>query len=147
MDNCAFKALTGHIYIITHHVYYSFINDFTNKFITLFMKCSDFDHKTCLCLSSNFSNCIIYPPFIAAFENVTKKPNSIFTCRIYIHLSPQKCLKVVAHKIREYFPLTSSPQGPTTVGTRNGTPKVPGIPSAWGYSWATLSPGVINTER
>jgi hypothetical protein len=21
------------------------------------------------------------------------------------------------------------------------------LPSAWGYSWATLSPGVINTER
>jgi hypothetical protein len=39
------------------------------------------------------------------------------------------------------------PQGPTTVGTGNGTPEVPELPSAWGYSWATLSPGVINTER
>jgi hypothetical protein len=28
--------------------------------------------------------------------------------------------------------------------TGNGTPE---LPSAWGYSWATLSPGVINTER
>jgi hypothetical protein len=35
-------------------------------------------------------------------------------------------------------------QGPTIVGTGNGTPE---LPSAWGYSWATLSPGVINTER
>jgi hypothetical protein len=35
------------------------------------------------------------------------------------------------------------PQGPTTVGTGSGTPEVP---SARGYSWATLSPGVINTE-
>jgi hypothetical protein len=26
-------------------------------------------------------------------------------------------------------------------------PKVPELPSAWGYSWATLYPGVINTER
>jgi hypothetical protein len=35
-------------------------------------------------------------------------------------------------------------QGPTIVGTGNGTPE---LPSAWGYSWATLFPGVINTER
>jgi hypothetical protein len=27
------------------------------------------------------------------------------------------------------------------------TPEVPELPSAWGYSWATLSAGVINTER
>jgi hypothetical protein len=40
-----------------------------------------------------------------------------------------------------------SPQGPTIVGTGNGTPEVPELPSAWGYSWAILSPGVINTER
>jgi hypothetical protein len=33
------------------------------------------------------------------------------------------------------------------VGTGNGTPEVPELPSAWGYSWATLSPGVINMER
>jgi hypothetical protein len=39
------------------------------------------------------------------------------------------------------------PQGPTIVGTGNGTPEVPELPSPWGYSWATLSPGVINTER
>jgi hypothetical protein len=32
-------------------------------------------------------------------------------------------------------------------GTGNGTPEVSELPSAWGYSWATLSPGVINTER
>jgi hypothetical protein len=38
----------------------------------------------------------------------------------------------------------NTPQGPTRVGTGNGTPE---LPSAWGYSWATLSPGVINTER
>jgi hypothetical protein len=40
-----------------------------------------------------------------------------------------------------------TPQGPKIVGTGNGTPEVPELPSAWGYSWATLSPGVINTER
>jgi hypothetical protein len=40
-----------------------------------------------------------------------------------------------------------SHQGPTIVGSGNGTPEVPELPSAWGYSWATLSPGVINTER
>jgi hypothetical protein len=34
-----------------------------------------------------------------------------------------------------------SPQGPTIVGTGNGTPEVPELPSAWGYSWATLSGG------
>jgi hypothetical protein len=39
------------------------------------------------------------------------------------------------------------PQGSTIVGTGNGTPEVPELPSAWGYSWATLSPGVINTDR
>jgi hypothetical protein len=39
------------------------------------------------------------------------------------------------------------PQGPTIVGTGNGTPEVPELPSAWGYNWCTLSPGVINTER
>jgi hypothetical protein len=40
-----------------------------------------------------------------------------------------------------------TPQGPTIVGTGNGTPEVPELPSAWGYSWATLSPGFIYTER
>jgi hypothetical protein len=40
-----------------------------------------------------------------------------------------------------------SPHGHTIVGTGNGTPEVPELPSAWGYIWATLSPGVINTER
>jgi hypothetical protein len=39
-----------------------------------------------------------------------------------------------------------TPQGPTTVGTGSGIPEVPELPSARGYSWATLSPGVINTE-
>jgi hypothetical protein len=39
------------------------------------------------------------------------------------------------------------PQGPTIVGTGNGTPEVPELPSARGYSWANLSLGVINTER
>jgi hypothetical protein len=33
------------------------------------------------------------------------------------------------------------------MGTGNGTPEVPELPSAGGYSWAILSPGVINTER
>jgi hypothetical protein len=40
-----------------------------------------------------------------------------------------------------------TPQGPTIVGTGNGTPEVPELPNAWGYGWGTLSPGVINTER
>jgi hypothetical protein len=39
------------------------------------------------------------------------------------------------------------PQGTNIVGTGNDTPEVPEILSAWGYSWATLSPGVINTEK
>jgi hypothetical protein len=39
-----------------------------------------------------------------------------------------------------------SPQGLTVVGTGSGTPEVPELPSAQGKSWATLSPGVINTE-
>jgi hypothetical protein len=39
-----------------------------------------------------------------------------------------------------------TPQGPTVVGTGSGTPEVPELPSAQGYSWATLSPGVTNTE-
>jgi hypothetical protein len=39
-----------------------------------------------------------------------------------------------------------TPQGPTVVGTGSGTPLVPELHSAQGYSWATLSPGVINTE-
>jgi hypothetical protein len=43
--------------------------------------------------------------------------------------------------------LRFDPQGPTIVGTGNGTLEVPELPSAWVYSWATLSPGVINTER
>jgi hypothetical protein len=34
-----------------------------------------------------------------------------------------------------------------TRGTGNGTSEVPELPSAWGYSWDTLSPGVINAER
>jgi hypothetical protein len=38
------------------------------------------------------------------------------------------------------------PQGRTVVGTGSGTPEVPELPSARGYSWATMSPGVINTE-
>jgi hypothetical protein len=49
--------------------------------------------------------------------------------------------------IQTNFGLDLPPQGPTIVGTGNGTPKVPKLPSAWEYSWATLSPGVINTER
>jgi hypothetical protein len=32
------------------------------------------------------------------------------------------------------------------MGTGSGTPKVPELPSAQEYSWATLSSGVINTE-
>jgi hypothetical protein len=40
-----------------------------------------------------------------------------------------------------------SPQGPTIVGTGSGTPEVPELPSARGYSCVTLSPGVINTEN
>jgi hypothetical protein len=32
-------------------------------------------------------------------------------------------------------------QRPTRMGTGNGTPEVPELPSAWGYSWATLSGG------
>jgi hypothetical protein len=40
-----------------------------------------------------------------------------------------------------------APQEPTIVGTGNGTPEVPELPSAWGYRWAALSPGVVNTER
>jgi hypothetical protein len=31
--------------------------------------------------------------------------------------------------------LQLTPQGPTIVGTGNGTPEVPELPSAWGYSW------------
>jgi hypothetical protein len=34
-----------------------------------------------------------------------------------------------------------TPQGPTIAGTGNGTPEVPELPSAWGYTWATLSSG------
>jgi hypothetical protein len=45
------------------------------------------------------------------------------------------------------FVATGNPQGPTIVGTGNGTPEVPELSSAWGYTWATLSPEVINTER
>jgi hypothetical protein len=37
-----------------------------------------------------------------------------------------------------------TPQGPTIVVTGIRTPE---LPSAWGYNWATFSPGVINTER
>jgi hypothetical protein len=40
----------------------------------------------------------------------------------------------------------TAPQGPTIVGMGNGTPEVPELPSARGYSCATLSPGVINTK-
>jgi hypothetical protein len=46
----------------------------------------------------------------------------------------------------QYWPLRT-PQGPTIVGLGNGTLEVPELPNAWGYSWATLSPVVINTER
>jgi hypothetical protein len=38
------------------------------------------------------------------------------------------------------------PQGATIVGTGSGIPEVPELPSARGYSWVTLSLGVINTE-
>jgi hypothetical protein len=41
-------------------------------------------------------------------------------------------------KATAYEPLRG-PQG-------SGTPEVPELPIARGYSWATLSPGVINTE-
>jgi hypothetical protein len=41
----------------------------------------------------------------------------------------------------------ATPQCPTIMGTGNGTPEVPELPSAWGYSWPNLSPGVINTDR
>jgi hypothetical protein len=50
-------------------------------------------------------------------------------------------------KMINYWIFIDYPQGPTIVGMGNGTPEVPELPSAWGYSWATLSPGVINTER
>jgi hypothetical protein len=39
------------------------------------------------------------------------------------------------------FSVRSPPQVPTIVGTGNGTPEVPELLSAWGYSWATLSGG------
>jgi hypothetical protein len=54
---------------------------------------------------------------------------------------------VVIHSLIHSLIYVCDPQGPTTVGTGNDTPEVPELPSAWGYSWATLSPGVINTER
>jgi hypothetical protein len=40
----------------------------------------------------------------------------------------------------------AAPQGPTIVCTGSGTPEAPELPSARGCSWATLSPGIINTE-
>jgi hypothetical protein len=44
------------------------------------------------------------------------------------------------------YDTSSYPQKPTMVGTGSGTPEVPKLPSARGWSCATLSPGVINTE-
>jgi hypothetical protein len=54
------------------------------------------------------------------------------------------CIYIYVHM---YISVWIYLQGPTIVGTGYGTPEVPELPSAWGYSWATLSPGVINTER
>jgi hypothetical protein len=50
--------------------------------------------------------------------------------------------------VKFYYILStySPPQGPTKVGMRNGDPEVPKLPSVQGYSWATLSPGDINSE-
>jgi hypothetical protein len=45
--------------------------------------------------------------------------------------------------------MVTPPQGPTIVCTGSGTPEVPEVPelpSARGYSWATMSPGIIHTE-
>jgi hypothetical protein len=42
---------------------------------------------------------------------------------------------------------TGTPSGAQNSGYGEWHPEVPELPSAWGYSWATLSPGVINTER
>jgi hypothetical protein len=39
-----------------------------------------------------------------------------------------------------------TPQGLTIMGPGSGTPEVPKLPNARGYSSATLSPGVINME-
>jgi hypothetical protein len=56
-------------------------------------------------------------------------------------------VRVVSKESMRFVLPRSDLQGPTIVGTGNGTPEVPELPNAWGYSWATLSPGVINTER
>jgi hypothetical protein len=37
-------------------------------------------------------------------------------------------------------------RGPELSGYDNGDPEVPELPSVRGYSWATVSPGDINTE-
>jgi hypothetical protein len=42
--------------------------------------------------------------------------------------------------------MNDDPSGAHIVGTGNGNPEVPELPSVQGYSWATLSPGDINTE-
>jgi hypothetical protein len=41
--------------------------------------------------------------------------------------------------------ILKSSQGLIFVSTGSGTPEVPKLPSAWGYNWATLPPGDINT--
>jgi hypothetical protein len=48
---------------------------------------------------------------------------------------------------RRRVELLVTPQGPTIVSMGNGTPELTELSSAWGYRWATFSPGVINTER
>jgi hypothetical protein len=69
---------------------------------------------------------------------------------VVAHATIEELLEAVfsiGHVPRAYKGTVGYPQGPTIVGTGNGTPEVPELPSAWGYSWATLSPGVINMER
>jgi hypothetical protein len=51
-----------------------------------------------------------------------------------------------AHEHFIFIYLFIYPSGAHSSGYGSGTPEVPELPSAQGYSWATLSPGVINTE-
>jgi hypothetical protein len=83
---------------------------------------------------------IIQPPQ-QTYHNATEFIHIVGVVVVVVDVDVRRFLDIFSKSI-----VSLVPQGPTKVGTGNGDPEVPELPSVQGYSWATLYPGGVNTE-